>query len=203
MGRKKIKKNFANKTINEKITNSNENDTMKNFGKVLVGVLVVFVMVFLVLNTFMDDPKKDDAVVDYTDNLGYNKILAQDTFNKKDSDYVVFFINGEEGKDEVNAYFQALEGGSALPKIYVVDMAESVNAKYLVDDTEEVDKYGTYATVEYDKEPASINELQIYEFPTVIRVSNGNFQAYYEGDEFYEPLGITNPNASQTQQGYQ
>lgn len=200
MSRKKIKKNFANKTINTDVSdNSKQDDFLKQFGKTLVGVLAVLVLIFAVLNTFMD--KEEDEVVedvDYTEDLGYNKILAQDTFSKSDEDYVVFFINGDEGKDEVNAYFKSLADGVMAPKIYVVDMGESVNSKYLVDDTELREKYGDNAVVEYEKEPSKIEELEIYNFPTVLHITKGKFNAYYEGNEFYEPLGITDPNSVET-----
>ncbi|MFV0425350.1 MAG: hypothetical protein ACK5K7_07350 [Bacilli bacterium] len=201
MGRKKIKKNFSNNTINNDVKhNSNQDDTLKNFIKILVGVSAILGVIFLVLNTFMDEDTTDSEAVDYTNNLGYSKILAQDTFNKPEDDYVVFFINGEEGKDEVNSYFEALSTGSVTRKVYVVDMAEQINSSYLVDDSEEVDKYGDFATVEYNKTPASADDLEVYNFPTVIHVTSGSLTAFYEGDEFYEPLGVTNPNASQ---GYQ
>ncbi len=203
MSRKKIRKNFANKTINPDVgTENKQDDFLKQFGKTLAGVLAILLIIFAVLNTFMDNDTEEDIVedIDYTEELGYNKILAQDAFDKSDEEYVVFFINGEEGKDEVNDYFKSLSEGVFAPKVYVVDMAESVNSKYLVDDSELKEKYGDNATVEYEKEPSKIEELEVYNFPTILHITDGEFTAFYEGDAFYEAFGITNPdNAEEIQ----
>lgn len=198
MGRKNIRKNLVDKTINDKVeTGASSDNVMNVFIKTLVGVLAVIGVVYFVLNTFME--KEEDVnvdPVDYTEELGYSKILAQDTFNKPEDDYVVFFMNGEEGKDEVNNYFASLAQGTLAPKIYVVDMAEQVNSHYLFDNSEAEEKYGRYATADYNKTPSNIDELEVYNFPTVIRVTGGQFVAYYEGDEFYDALGIANPSSS-------
>ncbi len=199
MSRKKMRKNFANKTVEvSEDLNANKDNSLQTFIKILIAVSAVLLITFGILNTFM---KVEEVPVveetDYTDNLGYNKILAQDIFDKQEEEYLVFFTNGEEGKEEVNAYYDALANGTPNPKIYVVDMAEQVNASYLVDDSEEVEEFGTYASVEYNKEPASIEELEVYKFPTVIHLTDGEVVGYYENSEFYDVFGVTNPSTVQ------
>ncbi len=204
MGKRKIKKQNKNhlneKTIDNKVAGNSEG-SMNTFWKIAVGVIAVLTMVFFVLDAFMNDD--DEAVEEpaFTENLGYSKILAQDTFDKPENDYVVFFINGEEGEEEVNEYYSALQLGTATKKMYVVDMSEQVNSSYLVDDTEEREKYGDYAKIEYNKSPKNVGELEIYNFPTVINVIDGSASGYFEGDQFYDGLGVPNPDQQQ-QQGY-
>lgn len=201
MGKKKIKKNLAKKTINNNVgANEGSASFLKKFGITLGSVLVIMSLIFVILNTFMEKPE-EETPIDYTENLGYNKILAQDTFDMPSEEYVVFFINGEEGKDEVNEYYTALSEGKASTKLYVVDMAEEMNATHRVDDTKHLEQYGDFKEVEYNKEPTSSSEVEIYEYPTVIHISGGQMLGYYVGDEFYEPFGLENPNA-QTQQQY-
>ncbi|MFV0498797.1 MAG: hypothetical protein ACK5NF_02030 [Bacilli bacterium] len=194
MGRKKIKKHLIDTQEELNIKESRSDDLLKRFIKILMITIGCSLAVFLILNTFMKEDSEEKETK-YTDDLGYGKILAQDVFDKPESDYVVFFINGEEGTDEVNDYYESLSLGVVSSKIYVVDMAEKINSKYLVDDSEAVKKYGANANVEYSKAPASLEELEIYKYPTVIRIVDGQFSAFYEGDEFYDALGVTNPDA--------
>lgn len=201
MGKKTLKKKLEKNTLDNSVTiNEGASDGAKKFGITLISVLVIFSLIFVVLNKFIEK-KEDEKPVDYTEKLGYSKIMAQDTFDMPLDEYVVFFINGDEGKDEVNAYFQALSEGKVSKKVYVVDMAEKVNSSHIADDSEHVEKYGEYSQFVYNKVPTNSSEVQIYEYPTVIDISSGMLAGFYVGDEFYEPLGLENPNAQQ--QAYQ
>lgn len=200
MGKRKIKKNLENKsTVDISKQETTSENMYKSFFIIIAAIIVIFGGTYGLMAIFMEDEQDDITETeeyDYLSNIGYENILAQDSFDQKDDDYVVIFVNGEEGKTEANRYFGAksMDFESKIPPAYIVTMNEKVNKKYMFDNSEEEEKYGIYASSNYNKEPKSVKDLEINEFPTMIRITKGKFAGYYEGDEFYEEFDITNPD---------
>ncbi len=200
MGKKQIKKRLKEKELEENVTSKPERSEAKKFGITLGFVLGIFGITLLILNIFMDEVEElidNETGTPVEERVSNNRILAQDTFDQKAEEYVVFYVNGEEGLDELTNYYSSLDLGVATGPLYIVDMAEAINGTHLVDDSAEVEDHGKYASsyVEYNKEPTKSSEVEVYNFPTVMHIQSGELLGYYEGSEFYEPLGVTNPDA--------
>lgn len=194
MGRKELRKRLnkePKETISHDKLDQHHEDT--NLHKTGIIILVIMVLVFGVTygitRALMNDPK-EDVVEDKDVERNYSYILAQDFFDRPTSNYVVFFVNGEEGMSQLDDYHDAFVSGQILPAYYIVNMAEQVNSSYLVDDTEIKELQGDSGVPEYNKKPTGPKNLEIYNFPTVVHVNGGKVEGYYENDEFYEEFEI-------------
>lgn len=202
MGRKKLQKKLSKNNNTTEVVKESSDNSLKNFVYILAAVLAVTGALFLTLYTFMDEPVPPAKPVTVQEKLQSDKILAQDTLSQNNDNYVVYYVNGEEGLDGLDRYYKALASGKAQLPVYVVDMQEAINASHLVDDSEEVEKYGERrapAVIKYNKDPKNVEDIEVYNFPTVIHVSEKAIAGYYEKDEIFKALGIND----QTQSGSQ
>ncbi len=197
MGKKRLKRklNKHDKVIDQ-VSNGSENQ-VKNFVYILGSILLVVGVLYFILSLTMKEPKE---VIDNTptveEKMQDDKILGQDLLKQDSSDYVVFYVNGDEGLDELDRYYDAFVSGKTQLPVFVVDLNESVNSRYLVDDSELVEKYGKFAAeaVEYEKDPKKLKEVEVYNFPTVIRVTDGKINGYHENESIFDVLGLNEEN---------
>lgn len=190
MGRKELKKKLSKKVELIGEDKSLEDNPLKSFIYIVGTMLVVVGVGFFILKFVMSDDNIDIPTIEEL--VQEDKILAQDTTKQVSSEYVVFYVSDDQGLDQLSRYYDLLNSNRATLPAYVVDMQEAINAKHLVDDSDEVAKYGDLApnVIEYNKEPETDEDIEVYNFPTVIHVSAGEIVGYYENDEVFEKLGL-------------
>ncbi len=199
MGKKSLKRklNKSGKAVEQiKDVNTSENE-VKSFVYILCSVLVFIGVGYFILTLTMKEEEVIDNTPTIQERMQSDKILGQDVLGQQPGEYVVFYVNGDEGLDQLDRYYDAFVTGRTQLPVYVVDMQESVNATYLVDDTEVVEKYGDFApeVIEYNKDPEKLDEIEVYNFPTVIHVKDASISGYYEGDMIFDVLGLNEQNA--------
>ncbi len=190
MGRKELKKKLSKKVELIGEDKSLEDNPLKSFIYIVGTMLVVVGVGFFILKVVMSDDNIDVPTIE--EMVQEDKILAQDTTKQVSSEYVVFYVSDDQGLEQLSRYYDLLNSNRATLPAYVVDMQEAINAKHLVDDSDEVAKYGDLApnVIEYNKEPETDEDIEVYNFPTVIHVSAGEIVGYYENDEVFEKLGL-------------
>jgi hypothetical protein len=134
----------------------------------IVVVLVIFGLVYLLTNFILKR-----SVTDYitknndTTTLQYDEILSGQSFDKKDSEYLVLFFNTEEDTiyQTLISNYQAKD--EHLP-IYYVNLKNRMNQNCVSDES--------------NPNATSSSELKI-NGPTLIKFTENNITEYIEGED--------------------
>ena len=120
----KSERNKIDKQVSE---NSSISDAIKLIIVILVILLVFYLLTMVILS------KKTSTVVNNA-SIQYTKILAGESFNQKEDDYLVFYYSMKDDDSMKYADFisKYREKEEHLP-IYTVDLSEGFNKKYLSD----------------------------------------------------------------------
>jgi thiol-disulfide isomerase/thioredoxin len=187
--KKQIKKNIkkrkdeAQKLLEEYKSPS---EIMK-FVYVFTGVLIFIFIVYLLTNFFVakkDEKKPDDKTP--TVNIQYYEILAGQVFNRKYSEYYVLFDKTPcskcvEVEDLLYEYNKESENSI---KYFLVDMQNKLNEYALYDWEAHYEKYGENdITARINKTPKNAKELQIANFPTLLKIKNGKVVLFLDDYE--------------------
>ena len=147
--------------------------------KITVGVLIVFILVYLVTAYGMGEIKlgKDDKVSKETA-IQYDEIIGGNVFNRSSNEYYVLFY---DFNDNYASYYQSLirsyiSKDNSLP-VYLVDLSKKINEEYkLVEDD----------TNKYSK--ADLSNLKVTD-PTLLKIVKGKTTEVVEGkDKVIESL---------------
>ncbi|MCI8547557.1 MAG: hypothetical protein HFJ38_01570 [Bacilli bacterium] len=107
-----------------------------NFKGPIIIVVIVFLIIalFYLLTVFILNKK--EFVVNENVSIQYSKIIAGESFDKKDKDYIVFYYPLSEHSDYTDIVSRYREKENHLP-LYVVDLSEGIN-KSIVSDEENI-----------------------------------------------------------------
>ncbi|MBR4177774.1 MAG: hypothetical protein IKR57_00305 [Bacilli bacterium] len=165
----KTKKRERNK-VNEEVTTT---DSIKSFGKTLIGVVIFLGLMYLMgigfqkLGAFdigYTAPTKDAT------EISYEFIPASTVFNRSDSVYYVLFDNYKNSFSNYN-YIEKLIEKETKTAVYKVDMSKKDNAKVI----------GEKANPKATK----YSELSIDDV-TLIKITKGKITLYLSGSEKIE-----------------
>lgn len=141
--------------------------------KITVGVLIVFILVYLVTAYGMGEIKlgKDDKTVKETE-IQYSEIIGGNTFNRSNNEYYVLFY---DFNDDFSTYYQTLikaytSKDNSLP-VYLVDLSKKINEEFKLTEGD---------TNKYSK--ANISSLKVSD-PTLLKISKGKTVEVVEGKE--------------------
>lgn len=168
---KKMNKSKNSVQTRKEVLNSTMyNDDIKKVIKCIVGVIIVFLVMYLLTLLILKDASTDYITQDdETTAIQYTEILAGTSFSKKENEYLVLFYNVEE--DENSVYgdlisdYQSKE--DKIP-IYYVDLSNAMNKSVVSDESND--------------SASSVEELKIKE-PTLIKFSANSISEYIEGEE--------------------
>lgn len=200
--KRNIKKNSQKKVEQAKVKNVNLKDDNKTktvittFIAVIAVSLLGYAIVYAYTNK--DNTANEDvienAVVEsdvnvFATDVDGNKIAAEETFNQVEDDYIVFFVT-EDTKavydDFVDLNGKTAEGSNVT--YYYVNMDEKINEAYLYDWEAHREEYGDIASAKNSSYPKSIEELQIADLPSAIRITNGQINTFYQGQSRVESI---------------
>lgn len=150
------------------LTMTSPKSIFKVFIIIVVTLLVFYLLTFLILN------KKTK----FTSNasINYTKILAGETFDMNNEEYLVFFYNSKD--DEAATYADLVSRYRSKKEhlaIYTVDLDEGLNKKYV----------GS----EDNSSATNAKELSI-NGATLVHIKNGKIENYLKSS-FNDYLGIT------------
>ena len=156
-------KGKVNKKKNERkvIESGKTPDNIKNVVKTII-VIIVILVAFYLLTILILNKKEGPTYNNVT--IEYNKIIAGETFEMSDNDYLVFYYdstgaNAAEYADMISKY---REKENSLP-IYTVDLNNGINKKYISE--EEVNSV------------TNIDDLKVKD-ATLIRIKDKSAQSY-------------------------
>lgn len=168
-GKKTTNKNKKNIQTRKEVLNSNMyGSESKRIITCIIVVLVIFVVGYFITKLILKN-----SITDYiTKNnekttLQYDEILSGQSFDKKDTEYLVVFFHKEEGSfyQTLISNYQAKE--QHLP-IYYVDLKNKMNQNCI--------------SKESNKNATSSKELKIKE-PTLIKFKENKISEYIEGED--------------------
>lgn len=168
---KKQKLNYSNKFYDQ------DNEALK-IVKILVGI-ILFLVIFYLLAMIMTGEIKfgNKAKTEEETVIQYDEILAGQSLNRMDDEYYVLYYNFSEKLSSTyvayrDAYTQALKG---IP-MYMVDLENGFNTKYLLKEGEE--------KVEL---PEEIDQLKVKN-PTILKIKDHKVIERTEGKEAVKNL---------------
>ncbi len=159
----KKKKYYKNENKNFK---DNDIGTQaKSFIIILVVIVLILALIWFIMElkagTF-SKKNTDDSANESNETINYDQILAGETFNRKDNEYYVIFT--DSSKDFYNVYQSYMTNSDK--KIYIVDLANTLNSKYISDES--------------NSTAQSASELKVKD-NTLIKISNKQNILYLEG----------------------
>ena len=153
-----------------------QNAEIINFFKILIAVLIFIGVFYLIVALARGEigSKKEDKKEEELTYIQNEEILASSTFNKKDKEYYVLFIDTKDDNASIYSimYEDYKEKNLDVPMFYV-DLSSKFNKEVISDDTNS-------KAQEYD-------ELKVSS-PTLIHIKNGKNVNYYENDEVKEQM---------------
>ena len=154
------------KSNNKNFKDNEFDDSLKKFVIILLVVLGVIAIVWFFMELKNGTFSKSDTAEEQsnTTTIQYEEIMAGQTFNRKESEYYVIFADSD--KDFYSVYQSYMS--SSDKKIYIVDIGNSINDKYVSDET--------------NSNAQSSSELKVKD-NTLIKISNGQNILYLEGYE--------------------
>lgn len=153
---------MKNKSNLKKIEKQNTGETneVKTLIKIFVGVVIFFVLAYLLMGIITGDIKlgKENKEVE----IQYEEILAERTFKQKDNDYFVAFYNLSDEDALLDALLQDL---GYTEKVYKVNLDKKFNSTYIG---------------KVNNKPTSLDNLKVNS-PTLIRITNGKAKKVVNG----------------------
>ena len=168
MSKRKIKKNIIKNEINYEKNEIYLNGDVKRLAIIVGIILAIFTICYLIIGIFVTkeikwfqsaSDNKHDTTIQYTN------ILAGETFNQNNEEYYVIF---SDSKGYDYATYQTIVNNSYDKKVYVVDLANSLNNKYISDES--------------NSNAQKANELKVKD-NTLIKINNKNNVLYIEGKD--------------------
>ena len=129
MSKRSIKKSVNKKQIEKGKQNNYYNEEAKKLG-IIVGIIVlIFVVSYLIIGIFVTKEIKwfqgNNGTKEET-TIQYKKILAGETFNQNKDSYYVIFTDSDDFNYPV---YETLASNNS--NIYIVDLANALNASYV------------------------------------------------------------------------
>ncbi len=154
MAKKQINKN----KIDKKISNYSDNNIKGSI--ILVVVIIIILILFYLLTVFILNKK--EFVVNENVDIQYSKIIAGESFDLKDEDYLVFFYDISANSSYTDLVSTYRDKDKHLP-IYTVDLGEGINNS-VISDTNSLDV-------------SNIIDLKVKD-SAIIRIKNGKVSNY-------------------------
>ena len=153
-----------NKYLNAK-KEINEGNEIQKAIKIVVGVVIVFVIVYFlggIITGNIKFAKEKPTEV----SIQYSEILAESTFKQKENEYFVLFYDFDSNDSILmDALIPALSNKLVL---YKVDLSKKFNENYISDS-------------KLNTNPKKLNELKV-KSPTLIRLKNGKIINFVIGN---------------------
>jgi len=168
MTKRKIKKNISQKEINYGKQDTYFNDEFKRLTIIVGIVLAIFIIAYLIIGIFVTKEIKwfqGDNKTEETTTIQYTTILAGETFNQNAEEYYVIFSDSEGYN---YATYQTMINNNSDEKIYLVDLANSLNQKYISEES--------------NSGAQSASDLKVKD-NTLIKISNKSNVLYLEGKD--------------------
>ncbi len=162
-----------NKSIKkEKIVYTNSDTDYKKVLKVGFIVLIIFVAFYFLTIYLTSRPDTSNNLVnkETTDYIQYEKILAGESFNMKDQDYLVLYY--DETSSELKSEFTTMittykEKEEHLP-VYIVNTADAINQQFVGEES--------------NTSPSQVTDLKIKD-STLIHFTDKEVIDYIEGKD--------------------
>jgi len=168
MTKRKIKKNISKKEINYGKENTYFNDEFKRLALIVGIILGIFIVAYLIIGIFVTKEIKwfqGNNEKDEVTTIQYTTILAGETFNQNADEYYVIFADSEGYN---YATYQTLINNNLDKKIYLVDLDNPLNNKYISEES--------------DSSVQNASNLKVKD-NTLIKISNKNNVLYIEGKD--------------------
>ena len=168
MTKRKIKKNISKKEFNVEKKETYFNEEFKRLGIIVGIILAIFIVVYLLIGIFVTKEIKwfqKDSDNEPVTNIQYTNILAGETFNQNNEEYYVIFSDSEGFN---YATYQTMINNNSDKKIYLVDLANSLNKKYVSEES--------------NSSVQSASDLKVKD-NTLIKISNKSNVLYLEGKD--------------------
>jgi len=157
-----MKRNKSSKIMDRQI--SGEDKEVYKAIKILIGVLVFFLLIYLIAAIITGEIEVGGKKKKVTE-IQYSEILAEMTFKQSDKEYFVIFYDFDQKSTElINAIVNDLGQNNS---VYKVDLSKKFNANYLGEETT-------------NKKPNDISQLKVKN-PTLLKISAGKVSKYIEG----------------------
>lgn len=156
-----------NKKVIERNLNNNEKE-LSTIIKITVGVVLVFIVVYLLFAIFTGEIKltKDKST---EPTIQYSEILAETTFKQNKEDYFVLYYDFSKDNASLLETIAVVIGNEATT--YKVDLNKKFNGNYIIEDDKSI-----------NKTPNNIDELKVKN-PTLIRIKKGKIVKFITGIE--------------------
>lgn len=125
------------KYSNKKVSNNSSNSNFVGVVRVVMCVLILFLLFYL-LTLYILNKKEPYNVVNNA-SIQYTEILAGEIFNQDSDRYIVLFYDKDsEIAEKYNTMVADYKAKSSHKDIYIVDLGEGLNKKYLSSDQENI-----------------------------------------------------------------
>lgn len=168
MTKRKIKKNISKKDINYEKKDTYFNEEFKRLSIIVGIILGIFIAAYLIIGIFVTKEIKwfqSDKNDEQTTTIQYTTILAGETFNQTANEYYVIFADSEGYN---YATYETIINNNSDKKIYLVDLANTLNQKYISEES--------------NSGVQSAGDLKVKD-NTLIKISNKNNVLYLEGKD--------------------
>ena len=136
---------------------------------IIVGIVVlIFIVTYLIIGIFVTKEIKwfqKDTENETITTIQYKKILAGETFNQNQEEYYVIFSDSEKYNYPV---YESLINNNIDKKIYIVDLANPLNKRYISDTG--------------NSSVQNISDLKVKD-DTLIKINNKTNVMYIEGKD--------------------
>ena len=156
--------------------NSDAENEVYKFIKILVVVVILVVGFYFLTNSFVSKSKSNDKETTETE-ISSNTIIVGSLLNRPYDDYYVLAFKSEDIDSVIyQTYISLYSEKENSNKIYLIDLDNELNSKYY--------------SKEGNTNAKKIDELKISS-PTLIKVTNHKISKYIEGkDSISKELGI-------------
>lgn len=168
MTKRSIKKNISKNEIKKEEKKTYFNEEFKRLSIIVGIILGIFVVAYLIIGIFVtkeikwfqgNDNNEEVTAIQYTN------ILAGETFNQNSDEYYVIF---SDSKGFNYATYETIITNNSDKKIYLVDLANELNKKYISEES--------------NSNVQSAADLKVKD-NTLIKISNKTNTLYLEGKD--------------------
>ena len=156
-------------------TSSNSDNEMSRMIKILMGVVVVFLLVyfgFAIYNgEIFGNDKEEETVVEFQN----EKVLVGTTFNMDASEYYVLYYDSSKKGEAVTMQilYNDIYKPNGIIKMYWADLSDKFNDEYIVKDDNKQS---------INERPKNISELKVTN-PTLIKIKDKKVIEFITGYE--------------------
>ena len=100
---------------------------------IIIVILVTIILMYLLTTRILTKSNKIDRTLATESVIGYDKILAGESFNRSEDEYYVIYFDSTNDYSIISSLVSSYQLNSDNTKLYNVDLSDGINKKYITD----------------------------------------------------------------------